>query len=126
MATDHSLIHANGMGNYIVFDPDTRNRVLHKCACGGLMSEYAELCSDCDDKRRAGEREAANDAERLRIRREREQRFKAALAAGWTLPELFPWRDAENHNVDSLPTLDQINRRRVKNLITSYCRGMGE
>ena len=125
---DQGLIQAWPMGDFVGAEEGDRCYSLHKLCptCGSLISDYAEKCQDCHGQERGAEIEKAGDAMRLRIRRQRERRYNAALAAGWTVAELCPYRDADNHDIDPLPTMDEIGRRRVGELIKSYCEGMGQ
>ena len=110
-----SLYSGVPMGDFVGADEGERCYSQHKVCpkCRRSICDTAELCQECAAAERAAAREQAGDAERLRVRREREQRYNAARAAGWTAAELCPYRDAGNHDVDPLPTMKEIKRRRV-------------
>jgi len=89
--------------------------------CGGRMHHSAQLCHECRAKNNGTydpiEREDAAD---------RRARFDAALAAGWTLEELYSYDGEYTPGMDKLPTWEQIAARDIGVVIVSYCRGMGE
>ncbi len=112
---EQGLIPARQMGDFVGEVDDGRCYYQHKLCpgCGQLICDTATHCQDCAGELRAEARERAGDAERLRIRRERQVRYDAALAAGWTAAELCPNRDDGNHDADPLPTWEEIvNGRR--------------
>ena len=77
--------------------------------CGTLKSVHGGQCRSCQRKETAARIESEATAERLRIRRERQPRFEAALAAGWTLEELYRYHDGPDD--DPVPTMDEIRER---------------
>ena len=90
--------------------------------CGGLKSKRGEKCKTCQRIDAAAEQERVAQAERIRIRRERQPRYEAALAAGWTPEDLTPRRDEDNYDVDPLPTWEEILQRNPKIVIERWWR----
>ena len=90
--------------------------------CHNLKSKRGKKCKDCQIKDAAAEQERVAQAERIRIRRERQPRYEAALAAGWTPEELTPRRDEDNYDVDPLPTWEEILQRNPKIVIERWWR----
>ena len=90
------------------------------CAhCGIVKSEKGDLCQACQRRATATKREQRAQERRLETRRERQPRFEAALAAGWTLEELCPkrrWVEGKGCK-DPLPTWDEIAERAPKVVI---------
>jgi hypothetical protein len=105
MTTRHARPNAVGMvGEYA----PTGGRYI--CPrCGGLKSENGVLCESCQKRQAAaGQAERARE-KRIAIRRERQPRFDAALALGWTLEELYRFRRWPGD--DPLPTWEEIIER---------------
>jgi len=74
-------------------------------ACGGRMHRTAELCQDCHE-------EHANTFGPIDLesKKERDERFRLAEQAGWTVQELL-----ELARQDKLPTREQIVKRMINN-----------
>jgi len=102
----HGLIQARSMGDFAI---DARDGYRVCPRCGGLKSLQGDVCQRCKRQETAAQKAEQEEAERLRIRRERAPRFEAALRAGWTLEELY--REREGPDDDPLPTWEQILAR---------------
>jgi len=123
-----AAIPAHNMGSYFVESElgnvRERETVYEVCPiCGGLMTERASKCGPCYNRERSEREEAEGNAQRAAIRRERQPRFDAALAAGWTLAELYH-HDEDDDGTDPVPTWGEIAARDMWPAIRSYCRGM--
>lgn len=87
--------------------------------CGQIKSEVGELCRACKAKVTAARKERQHTARLRETRRERQARFDAALEAGWTLAELYEYREDGG---DPLPTWEEIAQRDVGPVIRSWWR----
>ena len=81
-------------------------------SCGGRMHKNAQLCHNCHVDQNGTFDPIVDRAER----QERQERFDLALAAGWTLGEIYGGKyDPNNPQKDKLPTRTEIVKRMIKN-----------
>ena len=76
--------------------------------CGERMHKSAKLCQACHVKQPRTIKS---------VDQERRERFDLALAAGWTLDDIFGFDPDEEYDPsrDKLPTREQIVKRMIKN-----------
>lgn len=74
-------------------------------SCGGQMRRMAKLCHDCH----VDQNGTFDPIERADVQ-DRRERFDLALAAGWTLEDIYGYDPNEVYNPqkDKLPTREQI------------------
>lgn len=75
--------------------------------CGGGMRKGARRCHECHVKQAETVGSVAQD---------RRERFDLALAAGWTLEDIYGYDPDEPYdpNRDKLPTMEEIVARLIK------------
>ena len=107
------IIHGATPGNMIgAFEPERRRRYdseFSTCPeCGSRMHHTAKLCKTCHYREMSKPKG---------VSQERRERFDMALAAGWTLEELYKY-DLEGEydpTRDKLPSRQEIVDRMITN-----------